>query len=69
MNNNNSTSYCKFCKAKLNYGSDKDYMLHCQHCHNVWDGFSQCTCNLDDSNDDINDNEDKDKETTKNSNE
>ena len=65
MNNNNSISYCKFCKAKLNYGSDKDCMLHCQHCHNVWDGFSQCTCNLDDSNDD----DDTHKENTNNSNE
>ncbi len=35
---------CKFCDMLLVYGFDKNNMLHCQGCHNVWDGNAQCNC-------------------------
>jgi hypothetical protein len=46
---------CKFCKVELSYGYDKNDMLHCQICHNVWDGHAQCNCYLynDDNLDDV----------------
>ena len=44
--NNFKKSICKFCKVELSYGFDKNDMLHCQFCHNVWDGNAQCTCYL-----------------------
>jgi hypothetical protein len=37
---------CKFCTAKLSYGMDSNSMVHCQDCHNVWDGFAQCRCDF-----------------------
>ncbi len=37
---------CKFCTAKLSYGMDSNSMVHCQECHNVWDGFAQCRCDF-----------------------
>lgn len=40
-------TYCTFCKMSLNFGMDENSMIHCQYCHNVWDGFAQCNCNLD----------------------
>jgi len=35
---------CIFCNVKLNYGFDENEMLHCQNCHNIWDGNAQCNC-------------------------
>lgn len=35
---------CKFCDMLLEYGFDENNMLHCQGCHNVWDGNAQCNC-------------------------
>lgn len=35
---------CKFCGIMLNHGYDNSEMLHCQGCHNVYDGFAQCPC-------------------------
>jgi hypothetical protein len=48
MNNkeNSGITACKFCQEELTFGHDKDDMIHCQHCHNIWDGFAQCQCNL-----------------------
>ena len=39
-----SIELCKFCNVKLNYGFDENEMLHCQDCHNIWDGNAQCNC-------------------------
>ena len=35
---------CIFCNVKLNYGFDENEMIHCQNCHNIWDGNAQCNC-------------------------
>lgn len=35
---------CKFCNEILEYGFDKNNLMHCQYCHNIWDGYSQCIC-------------------------
>jgi hypothetical protein len=35
---------CKFCDMLLETGFDENNMLHCQKCHNVWDGNAQCNC-------------------------
>lgn len=37
---------CKLCDMILTYGFDENDMLHCQNCHNIWDGNAQCTCFL-----------------------
>lgn len=34
---------CKFCGKQLNYYYDENEMYHCQVCHNIYDGFAQCT--------------------------
>jgi hypothetical protein len=35
-------------RVKSDIPGDEDYILHtCVYCGNVWDGFSQCTCNFD----------------------
>ena len=39
-----SIELCIFCNVKLNYGFDENEMLHCQNCHNIWDGNAQCNC-------------------------
>ena len=39
-----SIELCKFCNVKLNYGFDENEMIHCQNCHNIWDGNAQCNC-------------------------
>ena len=39
-----SIELCIFCNVKLNYGFDENEMLHCQLCHNIWDGNAQCNC-------------------------
>ncbi len=44
---NTTTTICKFCNVELSYGHDKDDMIHCQFCHNIWDGNAQCTCYMD----------------------
>ncbi len=44
--NDKGFTLCKFCNVKLSYGMDSNSMLHCQDCHNVWDGFAQCRCDL-----------------------
>ena len=46
-NENYGVSYCTVYKIRINFGIDKNSMVHCQYCHNIWDGFAQCTCNLD----------------------
>jgi hypothetical protein len=35
---------CQHCDSILTYGYDEDDMLHCQGCHNIWDGCAQCDC-------------------------
>jgi hypothetical protein len=35
---------CQHCNKMLTYGYDDDDMVHCQKCHNVWDGYAQCDC-------------------------
>jgi hypothetical protein len=52
LTESNGISYCKFCKDKLIFGFDDDKMIHCQYCHNIWDGFAQCQCNLYEEEDD-----------------
>ena len=45
-NENINETKCKFCKTNLLYGFDTNFMIHCQHCHNIWDGYAQCSCSL-----------------------
>jgi len=35
---------CIHCNMMLSCGYDKNNMMHCQSCHNIWDGFAQCNC-------------------------
>lgn len=35
---------CKHCGVELSCGYDKDDWYHCQGCHNIYDGYAQCTC-------------------------
>ena len=36
---------CKYCDMILESGIDDNDMLHCQLCHNIYDGNAQCQCN------------------------
>lgn len=44
---NDGKKKCRFCDDILEYGYDKNAMLHCQSCHRIWDGFAQCPCWMD----------------------
>jgi hypothetical protein len=35
---------CRFCNVKLIGGYDDKELIHCQYCHNIWDGNAQCNC-------------------------
>ncbi len=35
---------CRFCNVKLIGGYDDKELVHCQYCHNIWDGNAQCNC-------------------------
>ena len=35
---------CRFCNVKLIGGYDDKELVHCQDCHNIWDGNAQCNC-------------------------
>lgn len=35
---------CRFCNVKLIGGYDDNELVHCQDCHNIWDGNAQCDC-------------------------
>jgi hypothetical protein len=36
---------CKFCNDILDINLfDKNKMIHCQGCHNIWNGQTQCYC-------------------------
>ncbi len=35
---------CRFCNVKLIGGYDDNELVHCQDCHNIWDGNAQCNC-------------------------
>ena len=35
---------CRFCNIKLIGGYDDKELVHCQYCHNIWDGNAQCNC-------------------------
>lgn len=36
---------CNHCDKFLESGYDDNDMLHCQNCHNIYDGNAQCNCN------------------------
>jgi hypothetical protein len=58
---------CKFCKIILQHGYDSNDLMHCQGCHNIWDGNAQCQCYmLDDNNDNNDNNDDKDDDIIEN---
>jgi hypothetical protein len=45
---------CKFCKIILYGGFDNNDLMHCQWCHNIWDGNAQCHCWILSFEDDVN---------------
>lgn len=42
--NYNPNYNCRFCNVMLYGGIDINNLMHCQNCHNVWDGNAQCNC-------------------------
>ncbi len=42
--NYNANFNCSFCNVSLYGGMDDNNLMHCQNCHNVWDGNAQCMC-------------------------
>jgi hypothetical protein len=41
----NIYTLCKFCKVIIDINLyDKNKMMHCQCCHNIWNGEAQCGC-------------------------
>ena len=44
--NYNANSTCSFCDVVLYGGMDDNNLMHCQNCHNVWDGNAQCMCDF-----------------------
>ncbi len=42
----NPNYLCRFCNVILYGGIDINSLMHCQNCHNVWDGNAQCRCDF-----------------------
>ncbi len=47
MSYDNGLYKCQHCNMMLKYGYDDNDMLHCQGCHNIYDGNAQCMCDTD----------------------
>ncbi len=43
---NNYNTNCNFCNVILYGGMDDNNLMHCQNCHQIWDGNAQCLCHF-----------------------